>query len=674
MRAKRAAALVAWGSTILVLACSGCVEPLPPAPAPRMDFLERSTPFAAPFPSEHLRREDGSIDLAVLPEGERIAIVRQIHAALGDLAGFGTTSGVHLAFEAPLDPSSLPAGIVRDADALVSLVVIGEGDPHRGERAPIRVFFAEEGGPFGDENVLTALPVQGMPLRPGSLYALVVRRGLRTKDGAPFARARALDALAAGLAPEGLVGPGLDAYREAYAALPSVGIDPASVLGMAVFRTQDPLDAMRRAAASVEERLSPSAPFEARETFERFCVFETTMDVPVYQEGTPPYSTEGGAWRWRDGRLDLVRREEANLVVTLPRRPMPLGGFPLVVLVRTGAGGDRPLVDRGPRAVAGGPAIAPGTGPARDFAEVGWAGLQMDGPHGGRRNVTGGDEQFLVFNIQNPTALRDNLRQSALELILLARSLAELRIDASACEGLNEPAARFDVSRVALMGHSMGASIAPLAAAFEPTYRALVLSGAGASWIENVLHKERPIATRPVAEGLLGYARIRRRLEADDPVLNLLQWAGEEADAAVYAPRLVLEAPSGAARHVLVFQGIVDSYIPPPVANALTLALGADLAGAALDRDEARLSRFESVLDLLPLREARARSYPVSGNVDAGSQAVTVVVTQHREDGIEDGHEAFWQTEPPRAQLRCFLQTLLDRAPPVVAEPSAGCP
>ncbi|MDZ7345610.1 MAG: hypothetical protein ONA69_02340, partial [candidate division KSB1 bacterium] len=75
---------------------------------------------------------------------------------------------------------------------------------------------------------------------------------------------------------------------------------------------------------------------------------------------------------------------------------------------------------------------------------------------GGRRNVTGGDEQFLVFNIQNPTALRDNLRQSALELILLARSLAELRIDASACEGLNEPAARFDVSRVALMGHSMG--------------------------------------------------------------------------------------------------------------------------------------------------------------------------------------------------------------------------
>ena len=90
---------------------------------------------------------------------------------------------------------------------------------------------------------------------------------------------------------------------------------------------------------------------------------------------------------------------------------MPTDGFPLVTLVRTGAGGDRPLVDRGidPMRHAG---ATPGTGPAMHFAHEGIAGAQIDGPHGGLRNITHSDEQFLVFNIQNPTALRDNLFQN----------------------------------------------------------------------------------------------------------------------------------------------------------------------------------------------------------------------------------------------------------------------
>jgi hypothetical protein len=65
----------------------------------------------------------------------------------------------------------------------------------------------------------------------------------------------------------------------------------------------------------------------------------------------------------------------------------------------------------------------------------------------------------------------------------------------------------------------------------------------------------------------------------------------------------------------------------------------------------------------------------VRENVDAAGQRVTAVVAQHPDDGIEDGHETFWQTEPPRSQLRCFLRTL-DEGSPVVADALAlppGC-
>src|SRR5690606_19437534 len=135
-------------------------------------------------------------------------------------------------------------------------------------------------------------------------------------------------------------------------------------------------------------------------------------------------------------------------------------------------------------------------------------GVSWDGPHGGPRNVTGGDEQFLMFNVLNPDALRDNVRQSALEAVLVARTAGALTFDASSCPGADTGGAqvRFDPERLALMGHSMGATIAPLAAAAEPAFRALVLSGAGGSYLENVLHKRKPLDVRPLAELLLGYA------------------------------------------------------------------------------------------------------------------------------------------------------------------------
>ncbi len=366
---------------------------------------------------------------------------------------------------------------------------------------------------------------------------------------------------------------------------------------------------------------------------------------------------EGGRWGADDA---APHRESSRLFVTLPRRAMPAEGFPVVVFIRTGGGGDRPLVDRGVRG-RDGMVLVPGTGPAREFAREGFAGASWDGPHGGARNVSRGDEQFLMFNVSNLGALRDNVRQSALEAVLLVDALRDLRVDASACPGLSAPGgvARLDPSLMALMGHSMGASIAPLAVAFEPRYRALLLSGAGASWIENVVHKQRPIAIRPFAEALLRYNGTGARLDVDDPSLTMLQWALEASDVAPFAAR------ASAGRHVFMTQGIVDRYILPPIANAASLSLGLDLAGPALDATEARLAAFDPLARLLPLRGLAAPRAPSRPTGRASPRAVR----QYREDGVEDGHEVAFQTEAAKRDYRCFLRGLARGAPAV---PAAG--
>jgi pimeloyl-ACP methyl ester carboxylesterase len=280
--------------------------------------------------------------------------------------------------------------------------------------------------------------------------------------------------------------------------------------------------------------------------------------------------------------------------------------------------------------------------------------------------VTGGDEQFLVFNYQNPIALRDNVRQSAAELALAVEVLAGVTIALDDCPGASAPdgVARFDTETLAVMGHSMGASIAPLAAAVEPRFDALLLSGAGGSFIENLLHKQKPLATKGLVEIILGTIGSGYALGEHDPMLSLVQWAGEPADVPPYA----LATPP---RHVLMMQGIVDHYILPPIANATSLSYRLDLAGAALDAQSAELAPFTPLASLLDLTGRAAIALPASAN---GADGVTAVVVQQLEDGIEDGHEVVFQTEPPQRAYRCFLAGLAEGVPVVPAPADADAP
>lgn len=625
--------------------------------AVKMDFTRADGFYDAPFPSLELRGEDDRIDVSGFPRSPGARIIDQALALLArDANGFGLTSGVFFALTGSVDVDQLPS--VEQSvspQAPVFLISVADGLP-----APVQVDFAPDGGPFGAPNLLSLVPYQGLPLKPRTAYAAVVCTDLLDNTGLRVQVSPVVADLAVGRVPLGLSDAQAAEYRTAY----TVASRRCTVAGLAAFTTGAPVEVQAAFTAHALSRPLPvPGEFVMEEVFDEYCVYRSTVDMPDYQQGIPPYSNVGGDWRVdTEGRPLPAREQTASLFVTIPRAPMPDAGFPTMVLVRGGAGGDRPLVDRGVNAAPGGPAVAAGSGPALEFARVGYAGVQVDGPLGGLRNTTQGDEQFLVFNVFNLAALRDNVRQSALELVVLSHVLDALEFDTDACPGA-PPQVRFDPEIRGLMGHSTGATIAPLAMALDPHYRAVVLSGAGGSYIENVLHKRKPIPILPAALLLLRYGD--RALTGSDPALNLVQWALEPSDPPVYADYIIRNLEYRATpAHVLMLQGIVDNYILPNIANATSLSLGLDLAGPALDDpNDPDLIGQTPLLSVLPLAGRRQLSYPVTCNVEAHATCVTAVVVQHAGDGIEDGHETVFQTEPPKVQYRAFLESLLDGVP-----------
>ncbi len=627
-----------------------------------MDFSSADF-WAAPFPSDHRVGSDGTVDLGAFPNPSNDIPVSQLVTMVSHVArGFSVTGGAFVSFTDDLDEASLP-GLTESVgtSATVFLTAVSDGAPDAGVRVPVYVSFDADGGPYGAPHLLSAVPLGGMVLRAHESYALVVTRDVHDVHGAALGQAAAVAALARGDVPEGMGSTVAASYTAALNALLAHGVETSNVAALAVYTTGDPGEELRVAARAVQKRPLPTttSPPTKGDVYDGYCVYNAQIAMPDYQLGTPPYASTGGNLALApDGSPIQQRLAPARVVLTVPRAAMPANGYPIATLVRTGAGGDRPLVDRGVQVVHDGPPKTAGSGPAMELATVGFAGAQVDGPHGGLRNVTNGDEQFLMFNVSNGLALRDNVRESALELSVFSAWLAALSFDASDCPGANAGPVKFDATKAVLIGHSMGATIAPLALDLTPGWKAALFSGEGGSYIENVMWKLLPLAVRPIMETLFGYGSLHRKLTRGDPALTLLQWAVEPADPIVVARNLVREPRAGESpRQILMEQGIVDHYILPPIANAMTLALGLDLGGAELDTQNAELMARPELTPLssvLAFGGRRPVTLPATANVGPGT---TALVIQHPADGIEDGHEVMFQTEPPKAEYRCFLQS-----------------
>jgi hypothetical protein len=651
-----------------------------------MEFDRVGGFYSGPFPSDDLLRADGTIDLAGFPNPGGASLIASALSLASTTGGFAVSAGSFFQTSAAVDPSSLPT-LAESAQSGASafLVDIDASSPGYLTRQVAHVSFTATSSPFGAPNLLALVPLQGLPLRPKTAYAAVVTTAVKDLSGAQVLAAPSVTALAAGQVPEGLSSSAIPVYSAALTALAKMGIAPSSVAGLSAFTTGDPLAQTSVFRDDVLSRPlpTPDSTFQQTDLFDEYCAYESTIPMPDYQSGTPPFTSTGGNWLVdASGKPILQRMEEARIFVTVPRAPIPDSGVPIALFIRTGAGGDRPLIDRGTQATNGGPPIVPGSGPALFFARAGFAGASVDGPLGGIRNTTNANEDFTVFNVFNPPALRDNVRQSALELMLQAHILPTISFDVSDCPGAvtasGSTVVHFDVTHLAIMGHSMGATIAPLSVALEPSFKSVVLSGAGSSWIENVLYKQLPLEVAPALEFLLSYDVGSGQVMTEyDPALSLFQWAIESADPQVYDSSILTSPRSGAAaRQVLMFQGIVDHYILPDIANATTLSLGLDLGGVELDQSSSEPSGQTLVSSVLPFAGKSTISLPASGNLTGGDgTTVTGVLVQAPGDAIEDGHEVVFQTDGPKHQYQCFLTSTLAGVAtvPPPASVDAGC-
>lgn len=660
--------------------------------------------YEFPFPTDVRVISNGSgLDLSGYPR-ETSLLFPNLMTGYVQLAskcqGFGLSSVTYFRFEAPIDPSNLPS-LPWDAMADDSPVFLVDVDPSSleiGKRFPLRARFYPEAGDLHPENVLVLTPLPGFVLRPNTRYAAVVLRTLDDATGTPLGSPLALQQLLHRQSPGGAKG---ERARQAYGALADFlqarRRSPSSIAAATVFTTGDPVGDTARIYDHVASLPAPalsSPPVRTRE-YATYYVLEAAFSAPQFQRGSPPYLFGGGEIVFDENGTPVAQRDEAiPVALAIPKGQMPAQGWPVVIYIHGTGGVSTQMIDRGSWPSPDQPPRE-GTGPALTFAARRIATAASALPVHPQR--TGLFQGMDFYNVLQPAALRDNMRQAMAEQALFLRLLRELTIDPLLCPETDVSLAqdgniRFDPSYFFSMGQSLGSMILDLWAAFEEHLVAIIPSGTGGHFSISGLEMRgipfldilRLIADIPADE----------EIEVFHPILNLIMLAWGSADSVNFAQHYFLEPLSGRdPKHVHVSQGFFDSYYPPPAQNAFIIAAGLQLAGqpfppAGFDQvarnygyDSPRCGYAvpcsKSTVEAMDLIGLGVADYPVTGNlVSNGGTHVTAVIVEALEDGILDGHHINFQLDGMKYQYGCFLRTLIDTGMPVLLAPdqiSASC-
>ena len=134
-----------YPGVLFLLTLTAC--PLPDAvtsPEVHMDFA-RDTFYNAPFPSDDLLHE-GRLDLSGFPNREGVSLVEQSRTVLQrDTHGFSTMGGIFFSLSGAPADETLTAGTLS-SNGLARII-----DLATGQQVPLRLWFASDGGPFGQE-------------------------------------------------------------------------------------------------------------------------------------------------------------------------------------------------------------------------------------------------------------------------------------------------------------------------------------------------------------------------------------------------------------------------------------------------------------------------------------------------------------------------------------------
>lgn len=507
-------------------------------------------------------------------------------------------------------------------------------------------------------NFLAVAPQPGFVLASGRKYAFVVLRSLGDAAGAPLGVSPAFDQLRRGGTPDGALGAAARAlYAPLWPALANLHIDPLEVAAATVFTTGDAVaetaaltDALKARHSVALENLAL-----ADESNDRLCLFRATVRFPQFQQGAPPFDTQGLFAPDASGLPVQQREEAAPVVLSIPRTPMPARGYPLAIYFHGSGGSSSDLIDKGPTLVAGGQPQK-GLGPGWVLAGHGIASAASALPVNPERLRGAGETAYL--NFRNLPAMRDTFRQGVVEQRLLLEALASVRIPATSCNA----EAFFDPDALVSQGQSMGGMYANLVSAVEPRIKAVVPTGAGGFWTWFVLITKLHDGLPDLVAALLGTASPVTFLH---PALQLIEMSWEPADPFVAMPRLSRRPlPGHPARPVYEPVGEGDQYFPTQLYDAAALAYGHNQAG---------IIYWPTMQDALAQAHLDGvRSYPAQQNrLSENGRAYTGIVVQYPGDGIEDPHAIYRQLDAVKHQYGCFLESFLRTGVAVVPAPDS---
>ena len=553
-----------------------------------------------PFPTDAVR--DGATLGAIAGLDKLVALHADLVTAhVAALDGFGLRPLVEFFVDnGELDPASI-AGAAHVVD-------VDPNSPEHGRE--IAVDWRYDAG----RGVLAGAPHSGQILREGTRYAAYLTTAVRDTDGHALERAGALSELARH-----------ERWRTTADALAE--LDGAHDLAaITVFTTQHataPLlaarDVMRAATPPVLAFANPDIIFSGKQALDRVLGTATRETsgpraglerwgndnptgmahdhVGVVGTGTMTITRFRGDDTGTDlpddetfqldanGVPRLIAVDEIPVTFILPAAAPPATGYP-VVIYGHGLGASRdqllgfaePLTSQG-YALVGIDMDGHGSrfSPTDVVANLGNQMPQFTGVKAmpdGFGDTTGLSTTFDFFEgFTNVAAVRDSIRQSALDLSRLAQLLRDPTIDLSPLRAN----AKLDTSHLAYLGESFGTVVGTVFAAIEPDIDLYVLDVPGGGILDILLPDSAEIGTLALPLITSIYKPIIT-LDHFSPMIGLMQSVIDGADPLTYAPHVLADRfPDVKPRSIVLIEVVGDQVLSNHGTNALAQELTLDI-------------------------------------------------------------------------------------------------
>jgi hypothetical protein len=640
------------------------VQSLWVAPA-TLDALSDVHVYDHPWPSDLRRDPDGSVHFDGFYNPMSSPLITQYVTAMkGLIDGFSPVAAAYLRFTGDIDPATLPTDPPSSLapSASVQLVDVDPTSPEHGNRRMVETFWQQADGVYWLKDTLAVLPALGYPLLPKTKYALVVTNAVRAVGGSPLAPSADLSEVLDLSPVESRVQPVHDLYAPAVADLAADGIASSSIVHLAVFTTNDPTADLFAITDDVHANVpAPAADptaWTANDQTPDYDVYEGTYGPsPVYQQGTPPYSTMGGSFVFMNGKPVEQGTFDLRFCLVVPNAQscaMPAGGYPIVLYAHGTGGNYRSIVDEG-------------NSFGDLMAQHCLASLGIDQIfHGTRPGAPPANDpsyetvvSLLFFNLNNPLAARANAPESAVDFVQLARLFTEAHLTVPAAVSRTSAPIAFDASKLLFIGHSQGGINGPMFLAADSQARGGVLSGSGAMITVALLEKTEPQpSVASAVKVLLGLVTPDEAAELNlfHPVLNLAQTVIDPADPIHYERRIVTNPRGGfSPKSILQTEGVTadgtgDSYAPPHGIEIASVALG-------LPRELPGVHTIsEAAWSSSALADVTVPASGLSGNLAGG--LASGVLGQFLPAPNDDGHFVAFDVPAAHAQVGGFCANL----------------